>query len=83
MPSTIVSCPSGNGGTIGVPGTLFAGATGTAAAAGGVDANASKELLYGLAQRLDIPGRSEMTKDELVEALQKANDRETAESREE
>lgn len=59
------------------------GGPGTAGAAGGVDANASKEHLYELAQGLDIPGRSEMTKDELVEALQKANDRETAESREE
>jgi cation transport regulator ChaB len=46
--------------------------------AGGVDANASKEHLYELAQRLDIEGRSTMTKDELVEALQKANDRESA-----
>src|SRR6478752_5972990 len=41
--------------------------------AGGVDANASKEHLYELAQRLNIKGRSTMTKDELVEALQKAN----------
>lgn len=43
--------------------------------AGGVDANATKEHLYELAQRLDIEGRSSMTKAELVEALQKANDR--------
>ncbi len=46
--------------------------------AGGVDANASKSHLYELAQRLDVPGRSKMTKEELVEALQKANDRESA-----
>ncbi|WP_420123922.1 ChaB family protein [Nakamurella sp.] len=46
--------------------------------AGGVDAHATKEHLYELAQRLDIEGRSTMTKDELVEALQKANDRASA-----
>ena len=50
---------------------------------GGVDANASKDHLYEQAQRLDIEGRSEMTKDELVEALRKANDRKTKESRDE
>ena len=48
---------------------------------GGVDANATKEHLMDLARRLDVPGRSSMTKDELVEALQKANDRETADAR--
>ncbi len=46
--------------------------------ADGVDANASKKHLYELASRLDIKGRSSMTKAELVEALQKANDRESA-----
>jgi cation transport regulator ChaB len=46
--------------------------------AGGVDANASKEHLYDLAGRLDIKGRSRMTKAELVDALQKANDRQSA-----
>src|SRR3954462_4467857 len=46
--------------------------------AGGVDANASKKHLYELAQRLGVRGRSAMTKDELVEALQKANNRESA-----
>jgi cation transport regulator ChaB len=45
--------------------------------AGGVDANASKRHLYDLAKRLDIPGRSAMSKEELVEALQRANERET------
>ena len=49
--------------------------------AGGVDATASRAHLYRLAQRLDIPGRSSMTKDELVRALQKANDKATAEAR--
>lgn len=44
----------------------------------GVDANASKEHLYDLATRLDVKGRSRMTKAELVEALQKANDRASA-----
>src|SRR3954447_14093081 len=43
--------------------------------AGGVDANASKKHLYDLAKRLDVPGRSSMSKDELVTALEKANDR--------
>jgi cation transport regulator ChaB len=50
--------------------------------AGGVDANASKQHLYELAQRLDVPGRSRMSKPELVEAIQKANDRETRKARE-
>jgi cation transport regulator ChaB len=39
--------------------------------AGGVDANASKSHLSDLARKLDVPGRSTMTKDQLVEALQK------------
>jgi cation transport regulator ChaB len=41
--------------------------------AGGVDANASKAHLYDVAKRLDVPGRSTMSKAELVEAIQKAN----------
>ncbi|MGI8717687.1 MAG: ChaB family protein [Lapillicoccus sp.] len=45
--------------------------------AGGVDANASKTHLMDLARRLDIRGRSSMNKHELVEALQRENDRET------
>jgi|SRR6185312_7116623 len=48
---------------------------------GGVDANASKEHLYELAKKLDVPGRSKMDKSELVEALRKANNRETRKSR--
>lgn len=47
----------------------------------GVDANASKEHLLELARRLEVRGRSRMTKAELVEALKKANRRETARSR--
>jgi hypothetical protein len=49
--------------------------------AGGVDANASKKHLQEVAKRLDVPGRSSMTKDELVDAIGKANDRETAKAR--
>ncbi len=49
--------------------------------AGGVDANASKQHLYELATRLEVSGRSKMTKAELVEALQKANNRASARAR--
>jgi hypothetical protein len=49
--------------------------------AGGVDANASKQHLLEIAKKLDVPGRSSMTKDELVDAIGKANDRETAKTR--
>ena len=49
--------------------------------AGGVDANASKEHLYDVAQRLDISGRSSMNKDELVQAIEKENDKRTRQSR--
>jgi cation transport regulator ChaB len=48
---------------------------------GGVDANASKSHLYDLAKNLDISGRSKMDKDELVDAIQHANDRKTRKSR--
>ena len=46
-----------------------------------MDANASKEHLYGIAQELDVQGRSDMTKDELVEAIEKANDKRTRDAR--
>jgi gamma-glutamyl-gamma-aminobutyrate hydrolase PuuD len=49
--------------------------------AGGVDVNASKQHLYDVAKKLDISGRSSMGKDELVEAIEKANTRETAKAR--
>ncbi|MGE2728169.1 ChaB family protein [Mycolicibacterium vaccae] len=47
----------------------------------GVDANASKKHLLDVARRLDISGRSTMTKDELVSAIEKANRRESARKR--
>lgn len=47
---------------------------------GGVDANASKEHLYELARRLNVRGRSSMTKQELVRAIDRANARETRRS---
>ncbi|HEX2772746.1 MAG TPA: ChaB family protein [Micromonosporaceae bacterium] len=50
--------------------------------AGGVDANASKEHLMDVARRLDVRGRSRMTKAQLVEAIQKANGRSTRRARE-
>jgi hypothetical protein len=49
--------------------------------AGGVDANASKKHLQDVARRLEVRGRSTMSKDELVEAIQKANARATAKAR--
>ncbi len=49
--------------------------------AGGVDANASKDHLYKLAKELDVKGRSKMDKDQLVKALQKANDAATRKAR--
>ena len=53
----------------------------TTPTAGGVDANATKAHLLELAKTLDVRGRSRMTKDELVEALQKANDAATRRAR--
>ena len=49
--------------------------------AGGVDANATKSHLMDVARRLDVSGRSKMTKDELVDAIQKANESETRKAR--
>ncbi|SFC66179.1 Rho termination factor, N-terminal domain [Nocardioides terrae] len=47
----------------------------------GVDANASKAHLMDIARKLDISGRSTMRKDELVEAIKKANRRKSAKAR--
>jgi len=47
----------------------------------GVDANASKRHLQELARRLDVHGRSSMNKEELVEAIKKANRQQSAASR--
>ena len=68
------------------PSDKHAEKTGAAARRGGetaegVDANASKKHLYEIATRLEVSGRSSMTKDELVEAIKKANARETRRSR--
>ncbi len=49
--------------------------------AGGVDANSTKEHLLKLAKKLDVSGRSKMKKKQLVEAIQKANDKKTADAR--
>ena len=43
----------------------------------GVDANASKSHLLDLARRLGVRGRSKTDKSELVDAVKKANRRET------
>lgn len=58
------------------------GASSRKPTAGGVDANASKAHLYRRARELDIKGRSKMNKNELVKALQKANDAATRKARE-
>mgnify|MGYP006353916655 CR=1 FL=1 len=49
---------------------------------GGVDvAGRTKDELLDLARRLDVPGRSSMTKDELGKAIARAIDRATAKAR--
>lgn len=48
---------------------------------GGVNANASKSHLYDVAKKLDVSGRSKMKKKDLVEAIQRANDKKTAAAR--
>lgn len=47
----------------------------------GVDESATKEHLYGVAQRLDIDGRSRMSKSELLDAIRKANRSQTRAAR--
>jgi cation transport regulator ChaB len=49
--------------------------------AGGVDANATKQHLLSVAKKLGVSGRSKMKKKELVGAIQKANDKKTADAR--
>ena len=49
--------------------------------AGGVDANATKQHLLGIARRLEVRGRSSMTKAELVDAIGKANEKANAKAR--
>ncbi|ROS73967.1 cation transport regulator ChaB [Curtobacterium sp. PhB130] len=58
-----------------------AGSRGSGTTEEGVDANASKAHLMDVAKKLDISGRSSMKKDELVDAIKKANNRESAKSR--
>jgi cation transport regulator ChaB len=53
----------------------------TGKSAEGVDANSSKKHLTEVARRLDISGRSTMSKDELISAIKKANRRVSARSR--
>lgn len=48
--------------------------------AGGVDANATKKHLYEVAQQLDIKGRSSMSKQQLVDAIDAENQRRTAQA---
>ena len=52
--------------------------TSTTPTAGGVNANATKAHLLDVAQRLDVSGRSRMTKGELVLAIDRANRAATA-----
>jgi cation transport regulator ChaB len=48
---------------------------------GGVDANATKEHLLKLAKKLAVSGRSKMKKQQLVDAIQKANNKKTTDAR--
>lgn len=48
---------------------------------GGVDFNKPLRALRQDAREADIPGRSKMSKEELARALQRYNDRKTAEAR--
>ena len=48
---------------------------------GGVNANATKDHLLTVAKRLGISGRSTMKKKQLVDAIQRANDKKTAGAR--
>ena len=48
---------------------------------GGVDANATKDHLLKVARKLNVSGRSKMKKKQLVDAIQKANNKKTADAR--
>ncbi len=48
---------------------------------GGIDTSKTKDALLEDARAADISGRSKMTKDQLVDALQKHSERETAKAR--
>jgi cation transport regulator ChaB len=47
----------------------------------GVDEQASKAHLYDLAKRLGVPGRSTMSREQLLDAIRRANARETRKAR--
>jgi cation transport regulator ChaB len=47
----------------------------------GLDEHASKQHLYDMAKRLDIEGRSRMSKGELMDAIRKANRSQTRKAR--
>lgn len=47
----------------------------------GVNANATKDHLLQVARKLDVPGRSSMSKPELVSAIEKANQVATSKAR--
>jgi cation transport regulator ChaB len=49
--------------------------------AGGVDANASKQHLLDVAKDLGVAGRTSMSKPQLVQAIEKANERATRQAR--
>lgn len=53
----------------------------TGTSAEGVDADAPKSHLMDIARRLDVSGRSSMTKTQLVNAIKKANRRVTDRNR--
>ncbi|MFI7129745.1 ChaB family protein [Nonomuraea sp. NPDC050153] len=61
--------------------TAKAAMTRTAKTAEGVNLNATKEYLQKMAAKLDVRGRSKMTKQELVNAIRRANRRLTTKAR--
>ncbi|MEV6033854.1 ChaB family protein [Nonomuraea sp. NPDC052116] len=61
--------------------TAKAAMTRTVKTAEGVNLNATREYLQKMAAKLDVRGRSKMTKQELVNAIRRANRRLTAKAR--